>query len=258
MKRLLKGGKQKHLLIDTPQSDTRRLLKTGEISLLIHMFLIFFLFVYLGAGGSNGGGDGRGGSSVYQVTIRSLAAQNSSNSPSRQGVDTKTHISTAEQKQSAPVPMASTELASSVDESETEPEDAIMGSSVDGQGTGEGGPGSGDTGSGTGTGRDLFGLKGFGRSDVSPPRYIENPKPVYPPEARQHGHHGKVLLRVEVLTNGRVGKVEVEKSSGYEVLDQAALEAMKTWRFIPAKRGKVPFRSWINYGFIFQLRDKDF
>jgi TonB family protein len=255
MKRLPKGEEEDRLLIDTHQSDTRRLLKTGSVSLLIHLFLIFFLFLYLGGGGSNGGGDGKGGSSVYHVTIRPLSAQSNSNSPTQRGVVTKTHISTAAKKPSAPVPLASIQESTSGDESETEPEDSIMGTSIEGQGTGEG---SGSGGSGDGTGSGLFGVKGFRGSDVSPPRCIENPKPVYPLEARQKGYEGKVLLRVEVLTNGRVGKIEAERSSGYELLDQAALEAMKRWRFIPAKRGKVPFRSWINYGFIFQLRDKDF
>ena len=79
-----------------------------------------------------------------------------------------------------------------------------------------------------------------------------------PLEARQEGYHGKVLLKVEVLTNGRVGNVEVEKSSSYEVLDQAALEAMKTWRFIPAKRGRIPMRSWVNILITFQLQDSEF
>jgi TonB family protein len=255
MKRLFKGGKEKHLLIDTPQSDARRLLKTGGVSLLFHLFLILFLFLYLGGGGSGGGGDGGGGSSIYHVTIQPLSAQSDSNPPPQRGVVTKTHISTAEKKQSASVPQASTQQAHSGDDPETEFEDPTMGASVEGQGTGEG---SGSEDSGGGTGRGFFGLKGFRGSNVSPPRIIENPKPVYPLEARQKGYEGKVLLRVEVLTNGRVGKVEVKKSSGYELLDQAALEAMKRWRFIPAKRGKVPFRSWGNNVITFQLRDTNF
>jgi TonB family protein len=243
------------LLIDTPQSDTRRLLKTGGVSLLFHMVLICFLFLYLGGGGSSGGGDGKGGSSVYHVTIRPLSAQSNANSHSQRGVVTKTHIPTEKvaQKQTIPVPMASRQETTSGDDPEIEIEDPIMGASVEGAGTGEGSGSRGD-----GTGRSFFGLKGFGRSRVSPPRYIENPKPAYPLEARQEGYHGKVLLKVEVLTNGRVGNVEVEKSSGYEVLDQAALEAIKTWRFIPAKRGKVPMRSWINILITFQLQDSDF
>jgi len=270
MKRLLKGEEEDRLVIDTPQSDTRRLLKTGGVSLLIHIFLIIFLFLYIGAGGSNSGGDGRGGSSVYQVIIQPLSAQNDSNLPSPRGlhiaqaVVTKTHIQKAKdrsrekQEQPAPVPMASTPEPSSRDEPETGLGDSTMGASVEGQGTGEEGPGSEGRGGETGKGRSFFGLKGFGRSDVSSPRYIENPKPAYPLEARQQGYHGKVLLKVEVLTNGRVGKVEVEKSSGYEVLDQSALEAMKTWRFIPAKRGKVPIRSWVNILITFQLQNSDF
>jgi protein TonB len=255
MKRLVKQGGKDRPPIDTPQSDARRLMKTGGVSLLFHLFLIFFLLLYLGGGGSGGGGDGKGGSSIYHVTIQSLSAQSGSNPPPQRGVVTKTHISTAEQKQSASVSMASTQETHSGDESETEIENPTMGASVKGQGTGEG---SGLGGSGDGTGRGLFGLKGLRGSNVSPPKIIENPKPVYPLEARQKGFEGKVLLRVEVLTNGRVGKIEVEKSSGYEILDQAALEAMKRWRFIPAKRGKVPFRSWGNNVITFQLRDNDF
>lgn len=255
MKKLVKKGEEDRPSIDTPQSDARRLLKTGGVSLLFHLFLIFFLLLYLGGGGSGGRGDGKGGSSIYHVTIQPLSTQSNSNLPPQRGVATKTQISTTEKKQSAPVPQASTQETHSGDESKTEIENPVMGSSVDGEGTGEG---SGSGGSGDGTGRGLFGLKGLRGSHVSPPRIIENPKPVYPLEARQKGYEGKALLRVEVLTNGRVGKVEVEKSSGYEILDQAAIEAMKRWRFIPAKRGKVPFRSWGNNVITFQLRDKDF
>jgi TonB family protein len=255
MKRLANGRAEDRPPIDTPQSDARRLLKTGGVSLLFHLFLIFSLLLYLGGGGSGGGGDGGGGSSVYHVTIQPLSAQSNSNLLPQRGVVTKTHISTAEKKQSAPVPQVSTQETHSGDDHETELEDPTMGESVEGQGTGEG---SGSGGGGDGTGRGFFGLKGLRGSNVSPPRIIENPKPVYPLEARQKGYEGKVLLRVEVLTNGRVGKVEVAKSSGYELLDQAALEAMKRWRFIPAKRGKVPFRSWGNNVITFQLRDSEF
>ena len=42
---------------------------------------------------------------------------------------------------------------------------------------------------------------------------------------------------MEVLPNGRVGEVVVEKSSGYEVLNQSALATVKKWRFIPAREG---------------------
>ncbi|MEW6374761.1 MAG: energy transducer TonB [Thermodesulfobacteriota bacterium] len=86
------------------------------------------------------------------------------------------------------------------------------------------------------------------------PKYAENPKPLYPQEARKKGYEGEVLLRVEVLANGRVGQVEVKKSSGHELLDNSALTTVKQWRFIPAKRGESPVPLWVNIPIKFQLQ----
>ena len=86
------------------------------------------------------------------------------------------------------------------------------------------------------------------------PRYSENPKPLYPQEARKKGYEGEVLLRVEVLSNGRVGEIEVRRSSGHEVLDRSAIAAVKQWRFVPAKKGETPVPVWVNIPIAFQLR----
>ncbi len=86
------------------------------------------------------------------------------------------------------------------------------------------------------------------------PRYNENPKPVYPPEARKKGYQGVVLLRVEVLANGRVGQVEMKRSSGHEALDRSALAAVKQWKFTPAKKGEDAIPSWVNIPVKFQLQ----
>lgn len=85
------------------------------------------------------------------------------------------------------------------------------------------------------------------------PRSIENPKPIYPREARKRGYEGEVILRVEVLTNGRVGAIEIRRSSGYEILDRSAMETIKKWRFLPAQKGEdlIPF--WVNIPIKFQL-----
>jgi protein TonB len=58
---------------------------------------------------------------------------------------------------------------------------------------------------------------------------------------------------VEVLPNGRVGEVQVNKSSGYETLDYCAVEAVKKWKFIPAKKGGAAIPCWVNIPFKFQL-----
>ena len=67
--------------------------------------------------------------------------------------------------------------------------------------------------------------------------YGINPKPNYPALARSRGWQGKVLLRVNVSADGRSESVEIHQSSGHDTLDEAAVEAVEKWKFIPAKRG---------------------
>jgi protein TonB len=86
------------------------------------------------------------------------------------------------------------------------------------------------------------------------PKYVENPKPFYPREARKKGYQGEVVLRVEILSNGRVGQMEVKKSSGHEILDRSALSAVKQWKFLPAKRGENAIPLWVNIPIKFQLQ----
>ncbi|MFZ2162089.1 MAG: energy transducer TonB [Sideroxyarcus sp.] len=66
--------------------------------------------------------------------------------------------------------------------------------------------------------------------------YLNNPKPPYPMVARRMGYHGKVVLDVEVLAEGKAGDVKLHQSCGHEILDNAALQTVKTWRFSPARR----------------------
>jgi protein TonB len=66
--------------------------------------------------------------------------------------------------------------------------------------------------------------------------YLNNPRPPYPMVARRMGYHGKVVLEVEVLAEGKAGEVKLHQSSGYDILDNAALQTVKTWRFTPARR----------------------
>lgn len=86
------------------------------------------------------------------------------------------------------------------------------------------------------------------------PRYVNNPKPQYPSEARRRGYEGEVLLRVKVLANGHVGQIELKNSSGHKILDQSAIEAVKQWRFIPAMRDGEAIDLWVNIPIKFQLK----
>jgi protein TonB len=85
------------------------------------------------------------------------------------------------------------------------------------------------------------------------PRYLNNPKPIYPQEAKQRGYQGEVTLRVEVLASGQVGQIEIRRSSGYETLDRSALATVKQWQFVPAKRGKESIPLWVNIPIKFRI-----
>lgn len=85
--------------------------------------------------------------------------------------------------------------------------------------------------------------------------YVHNPKPEYPERARREGWEGTVLLQVLVDQEGKSKWVEVSRSSGFESLDGAALEAVKRWRFHPARYGEKRVESWVKIPIIFRLAD---
>jgi len=87
--------------------------------------------------------------------------------------------------------------------------------------------------------------------------YAHNPKPQYPTIAKSRGWQGKVLLRVKVSAEGLSEAVAVEQSSGHDMLDESAVEAVKKWRFIPAKRGDTPVASSVIVPIVFTLRNEN-
>ena len=84
---------------------------------------------------------------------------------------------------------------------------------------------------------------------------VETRPPVYPPRCLRMGIEGTVRVRVLVGEDGRVQEVTVGKSSGDAALDEAALEAVRYWRFEPAKRDGVPVRAWAVVPIEFKLID---
>ncbi len=85
--------------------------------------------------------------------------------------------------------------------------------------------------------------------------YLNNPLPAYPMVARRMGLQGKVVLNVEVRDTGRSGHVTVFQSSGHEVLDNTALETVKSWSFTPARQGGRAVTRWFKVPIVFSLRD---
>lgn len=87
--------------------------------------------------------------------------------------------------------------------------------------------------------------------------YLNNPRPPYPMVARRMGYQGKVILDVEVLAEGRAGEVKLYQGSGYEILDRAAMETVRTWRFSPARRLGQPVTKWFKVPIKFSLESDD-
>ncbi|MDI9570978.1 MAG: energy transducer TonB [Pseudomonadota bacterium] len=91
-------------------------------------------------------------------------------------------------------------------------------------------------------------------TSLATPRYRENPHPDYPRLSRLRGHEGVVLLTVEVLPSGKVGRLKVKISSGYELLDRSALAGMKKWTFEPGRKLGIPVAMWVDVPIRFHLQ----
>jgi periplasmic protein TonB len=83
--------------------------------------------------------------------------------------------------------------------------------------------------------------------------YLSNPKPPYPNASRRLGEAGTVYLRVQVSADGNAMQVDVKTSSGFPRLDQAAVDTVSRWHFIPARRGHAQVVSWVVVPVVFSF-----
>ena len=81
--------------------------------------------------------------------------------------------------------------------------------------------------------------------------------PTYPPASRRAGEQGTVRLKVLVDTNGRASNVEVTQGSGFARLDQAAVEAVRKWRFVAATDGTNKIQAYTQVAVTFKLTEAE-
>ena len=81
--------------------------------------------------------------------------------------------------------------------------------------------------------------------------------PTYPPASRRAGEQGTVRLKVLVDTNGRPSNVEVTQSSGSPRLDQAAIDAVRKWRFEAATDGEKKIQAYTQVAVTFKLTEAE-
>lgn len=85
--------------------------------------------------------------------------------------------------------------------------------------------------------------------------YLNNPKPPYPSFAFQNRQEGTVILRVHVLPTGEVDEVQLARTSGYDSLDDSALNTVKKWKFVPAKQNGKIVDQWVKVPIRFGLKN---
>lgn len=88
---------------------------------------------------------------------------------------------------------------------------------------------------------------------LAAPAHGVNPPPDYPEEARRRGMEGRVALRVQVNSDGTATRVTLQQTSGHPLLDQAALKAVRWWKFLPAMKNGEPIPCEIEFPVVYRL-----
>ncbi len=100
----------------------------------------------------------------------------------------------------------------------------------------------------------LLDAQGHANGVRSAARYLSGERPLYPRIARENGWQGKVIVRAQVLEDGTAAAATLNRSCGYPILDEAAIDAVKRWRFAPAMDGNFSLASTVDVPVIFDLR----
>jgi protein TonB len=125
------------------------------------------------------------------------------------------------------------------------------------------GPSNAKASSGAGgnsvTGSESGSTDGAGDGDgtsIAHADYASNPSPVYPAIARRREQQGTVMIRVLVGIDGIVRRAEIAESSGFDALDDSAIETVRRrWRFTPARHAGTAIESWVLVPIRFALKE---
>jgi protein TonB len=89
---------------------------------------------------------------------------------------------------------------------------------------------------------------------AQPDDRFRNKPPIYPIEAQVRNEHGSVVVVIHVSADGAATGADIAQSSGVDVLDQAALAAVRKWHFHPAIKEGHAVPSDFTFEFIFESR----
>ncbi len=94
----------------------------------------------------------------------------------------------------------------------------------------------------------------FSKKKASPPKIVYKTMPDYPIKSVEEAEQGIVAARMYISANGRVEKVEIDKSSGFDALDRSTIAALENWIFDPSVYQKYPTSSWLKIDVRFTLK----
>lgn len=193
--------------------------------------------------GGGGGGGGGGGNSETEELPKIHEAKATPTAPppavpaeADEEAANDVHEIAQSQDKAAPSP------SSSEGSSSASSDGGSGGGTGGGTGTGSGsGSGSGGgTGDGNGDGYGSGSGEGSGGGETTGIQILSAPAPSYPESARRAGISGTTVVGMTVSTDGSVSSAWVESSSGNSTLDSAAVSAVYSWRFVPAKQNGTP------------------
>lgn len=101
--------------------------------------------------------------------------------------------------------------------------------------------------------RILLDQIGTTRGRMTSVKPLKTERPLYPRMAREQGWQGKVVLRTHITADGTVKNATVQKSSGFSLLDESAVQSVKGWLFEPAKNGEFAVASTVDLPIRFDL-----
>lgn len=180
-----------------------------------------------------GGGGGGGGYSAAEELPQIHEAKATPTAPPPAVPSESDEAAADDVHEIAPHQDSSSEMSSSSGDSQSA-SDSNSGGSGGGSG---GGTGTG-TGDGNGDGNGSGGESGGG--ETTGIQILSAPAPSYPESARRAGISGTTVVGMTVSTDGSVSSAWVESSSGNSTLDSAAVSAVYSWRFVPAKQNGTP------------------
>jgi len=86
------------------------------------------------------------------------------------------------------------------------------------------------------------------------PQLIKQVNPQYPEQARQNNWTGLTIIKIIISKSGKVTQCLIQKSSGYRILDQAAIQAIGQWEFTPGKKNGKTVKTAVTVPIVFRIK----